>query len=221
MVRDLQIFDKVIFNGPGKLTIIQCDETLLTIDAPDFLMKNIISTVVDGVLRLAYHHPIIINLGAYRETINYELRVKDLKEIKFNGNGSVFIPDLDNDDLSLHSSGSGEIFVAQLTADHLSTKMTGSGQIKVAGDVETQSLALSGSGCFLAEDLVSDFADVRVSGSGNAKISVSEALNVKMTGSGQVTYGGHPEIEKLISGSGKLVRQRKDKKRIDKEKHHG
>ena len=91
----------------------------------------------------------------------------------------------------------------------------------MAGDVETQSLALSGSGSFLAEDLVSDFADVRILGSGNAKISVSEELNVKITGSGQVTYGGYPGIEKLISGSGKLVRQRKDKKRIDKEKSRG
>lgn len=220
-VRNLQIFDKVTFNGPGVLTIIQCDETLLTIDAPDVVMKNIRSTVVDEALRLGYQSPIIICLEAYRETINYELRVKDLKEIKFNGNGGVVIPDLDNDDLSLHSSGSGDIFVKQLTADHLSTKITGSGQIEVAGDVETQSLALSGSGSFLAEDLVSDFADVRILGSGNAKISVSEELNVKITGSGQVTYGGYPGIEKLISGSGKLVRQRKDKKRIDKEKSRG
>ena len=220
-IRNLKTFDKIKFSGPGVLTIVQCNETLLTIDAPEFVMENIKSTVVDEVLRLAYQNDQVISLDAYRESINYELKVRDLKDIKFNGNGRVDIPDLDNDFLSLSMAGSGGIFIAQLTADHLSTNLTGSGQIKVVGDVETQNLILTGSGNFAAEGLVCDFADINVSGSGNAKVSVSEALNVKITGSGQVTYTGYPGIEKLISGSGKLIRQRKDNKRINRGKHHG
>lgn len=220
-IRKLKAFDKVKFSGPGTLTIIQCDETVLTIDAPERFINNIKSAVVDETLRLVYQNSQVISLGAYREKINYELRVRDLKDIKFNGNGRVNIVDLDNDFLNLSLAGSGEISVAQLTADHLSAKLTGSGQIKVVGDVEMQNLTITGSGSFIAEGLVSDFADVNVSGSGNAIVSVSEELNVKITGSGQVTYTGYPGIEKLISGSGKLVRQRRDNKRVNKEKNHG
>lgn len=221
VIRQLTSFDKVKFRGPGELKIIQCDQESLQIIAPDYVLENVISTVMDGELKLGYQDSRIINLCAHREKITYELRLKDLKQLIFVGSGRIDIPDLDNDQLKIISKGSGEIHMDQLTADDLKIDSSGSGNICIRGDVELQTITLTGSGSFMSENLVSDFAHVVLKGSGVVKLSVSEELSVKITGSGQVYYTGFPEIEKVISGSGTLKRNRMSKKQLNRGNNHG
>lgn len=47
-------------------------------------------------------------------------------------------------------------------------------------------------------------AVVNISGSGDARLRVSEALDVTITGSGDVEYHGDPQVNSNISGSGKV-----------------
>ena len=42
-------------------------------------------------------------------------------------------------------------------------------------------------------------------------MAVSDELNVVINGSGEVSYGGFPDITKAITGSGALTRRRRVK----------
>jgi len=221
VVRQLASFDKLMFRGPGELKITQCDQESLSITAPDYVLGNIVSMLEGGELNLGYRDTRIINLCAYREEIIYDLRLKDLKQLTLIGNGKIDIPDLDNDQFKIILKGYGEIHMGHLTADDLKIDSSGSGSIYIGGDVEMQTIALTGSGSFMGEDLVSDFAHVAIMGSGLVKLSVSEHLSVKITGNGHVSYTGFPEIQKLISGSGTLKRNRIIKSQLCRGNNHG
>jgi hypothetical protein len=47
-------------------------------------------------------------------------------------------------------------------------------------------------------------SSVVITGSGNCRTSVSDTLQAKITGSGDVLYKGYPEIKQTITGSGSL-----------------
>jgi len=221
VARQLASFDKLMFRGPGELKITQCDQESLSITAPDYVLDNIVSVVAGGELNLGYRDNRVINLCVYREEIIYDLRLKDLKQLTLIGNGKIDIPDLDNDQFKIILKGSGEIHMGHLTADDLKIDSSGSGSIHIGGDVEMQTITLTGSGSFMGENLVSDFAYVAIMGSGLVKLSVSEHLSVKITGSGHVSYTGFPEVEKLISGSGTLKRNRIVKSQLNRGNNHG
>src|SRR5690606_18597342 len=69
-------------------------------------------------------------------------------------------------------------------------------------------LRSSGSGSFDSFGFSSQIADVAISGSGEAKITVSQTLNVTINGSGSVYYKGDPgSVHNDISGSGKVIKQ--------------
>ncbi len=220
-VRDVSRFDKVRFRGPGILKINQAEEESLTIHAPAYVMTDVISEVVDGVLVLGYRSPKVTPLRVLKEVISYDLSMRDIRKISVNGSGSVVVPDLDNDAVTIELTGSGKVNLEHLTADRLRTTIHGSGLVRVVGDVENQALTLNGSGRYDAEYMVSDFAQLTVNGSGNVGVSVTDDLQVVINGSGKVTYSGFPDISKAISGSGSLTRRRREKRSQDRGEDHG
>ncbi|MBO6556354.1 MAG: DUF2807 domain-containing protein [Pseudomonadales bacterium] len=220
-VREVARFDQVRFRGPGTLKITQTDEESLSIHAPAYVMQNIISNVKDGILYVGYKSPKIMSLRVLREVISYDLSMKDIRKITVTGSGSVIAPDVDNDTVRVEVHGSGKVKLAHLTADNLGVGIHGSGVVRILGDVETQSILVNGSGRYEAEHLVSDFAQVTLNGSGDVSLSVTDELNVVINGEGRVAYGGFPDISKSISGSGSLVRRRRDKERKKRGEDHG
>lgn len=220
-VRKVSRFDAVRFRGPGTLKITQTDRESLTVHAPAYVMDDIVSEVTDGVLNVGYRSPKVMRLRVLREVISYDLSMKDIRKIVVIGNGSVVVPDLDNDSVKLELNGSGKMNLEHLTADNLRTTIQGSGAVRIMGDVENQAVTINGSGRYDAEYLVSDFAQVTLNGSGDVGISVTDDLGVVINGSGRVTYSGFPDISKAISGSGSLTRRRRDKDRVNRGEDHG
>ena len=217
LVRD---FDQVRLKGPGTLKITQCGEESLTIHAPGYALEDIQSEVIDGELHLGYRSRKVITLAVHREVISYDLKLKDLRGLTVNGSGKVLVPDLDNDQLNVKLMGSAHIDLQKLTADHIEVVLSGSGTISVKGDVESQQVKISGSGDYRSPNLVSDLADISLSGSGRAVIKVNAELNANISGSGSISYIGYPEVYKQVSGSGKLIRVRKERNN-NKGKEHG
>jgi hypothetical protein len=220
-VRQVARFDQVRFRGPGTLKISQSNREALTIHAPAYVMKHVISEVKDGVLHVGYRSPKVMSLRVLKEVISYDLSMRDIRGIVVAGSGTVVVPDLDNDTVHIEVNGSGKVNLEHLTADNLRTTIHGSGSVRAIGDVETQSTLINGSGRYDAEYLVSDFAQVTLNGSGDVSVSVSDELNVTINGSGRVVYGGFPDISKTISGSGQLMRRRREKDSEKKGEDHG
>lgn len=211
VTRKIDHFRTVSLSGPGELHITQSDHEHLTIDAPDYMLAAIESTVVDGNLYLGYRNRQIVSLQSWRERLVYHLTLVDIDAVKLSGSGRIVAPDLDTDEIELSCTGSGQILIDELTADIISSSISGSGRIKVAGDVESQQLLISGAGDYDAEALISDFVSLKISGSGSATVAVHHDLDVVISGSGKVHYMGHPDVTKQIFGSGKITRIRKAK----------
>ena len=220
-VRDVSRFDQVRFRGPGALKITQTNEESLTVHAPEYVIKHIISEVKDGVLYVGYKSPKVTPLRVLKEVISFDLSVKDIREISVTGSGAVIVPDLDNDTVCVEINGTGKVNLGHLTADNFRATIQGAGHIRAQGDVETQAIVVNGSGKVMSDHLVSDFARVILNGSGKVSMSVSDELNVVINGSGEVSYGGFPDITKAITGSGALTRRRRVKDRSTAGEDHG
>jgi hypothetical protein len=125
--------------------------------------------------------------------------------ISINGSGSVNTTNLfaDSVNVYLNISGSGNISfntTAQLTESYIS----GSGEIYLAGSSYEHRIHISGSGSLKAFNFPTQVTHIDISGSGDCEVNVSDLLDVKISGSGNVYYIGYPQITSDISGSGEI-----------------
>jgi Putative auto-transporter adhesin, head GIN domain len=179
--RNVSGFTKIDLTGAGEVTIDQNGTEALTIEAEDNLMPKVTSEVVDGTLRLGERS----NLISLTKPVKYRVSVKDLT--------------------GLMISGSGTVTAAKITSSRLAVDINGSGRVTAGGTVENQDLMISGSGDYQAKDLQTKITTVKISGSGDAAVSVSDSLDIQMSGSGKLTYYGNPpQVTQQISGSGRV-----------------
>lgn len=178
-------FTKVELSGTGELTIEKTGTESLAISAEDNLLPLLTSEVSGDTLVLGTKRNTEI---VTTKPINYALTVKDLT--------------------GLTLSGSGNIRVSNLSTPKLTTKISGSGTITASGTADDQDLDISGSGRYQADQLASKTLNAGISGSGTASVLVSDALDVRISGSGTLTYTGDPtRVTQDVSGSGKLIKQ--------------
>jgi Putative auto-transporter adhesin, head GIN domain len=178
-------FTKVELSGTGELTIEKTGTESLAISAEDNILPLLTSEVSGDTLALGTKRNTEI---VTTKPINYALTVKDLT--------------------GLTLSGSGNIRVSNLSTTELTTKISGSGTITASGTADDQDLDISGSGRYQADQLASKTVNAGISGSGTASVLVSDALDVRISGSGTLTYSGDPtRVTQDVSGSGKLIKQ--------------
>jgi hypothetical protein len=178
-------FTKVELSGTGELTIERTGTESLAISAEDNILPLLTSEVSGDTLALGTKRNTEI---VTTKPINYALTVKDLT--------------------GLTLSGSGNIRVSNLSTTELTTKISGSGTITASGTADDQDLDISGSGRYQADQLASKTVNAGISGSGTASVLVSDALDVRISGSGTLTYSGDPtRVTQDVSGSGKLIKQ--------------
>ena len=81
--------------------------------------------------------------------------------------------------------------------------LSGSGDMDLAGSCGKLQVRVSGSGDVNAYELSAREVDAVVSGSADIKVTASEAIKARVSGSGDIHYRGNPEkIDSKTSGSG-------------------
>jgi len=129
--------------------------------------------------------------------------------ITVSGSGNVVMPHpVRVGAYTISVSGSGNLNAGNLVCSKISGSISGSGNFNLAGEADEAKFSISGSGNINALDFEVKKMDVSVSGSGNINTYVSEALKVRVSGSGDVKYKGNPtslHIDSSGSGSVKTV----------------
>ncbi len=203
--RDVSGFDRVAVSGAGRVIVAQGNEESLAVEIDDNLMQYIETRVRGGTLELGFtdemEHKNIVPSGS----IIFRLSVIDLTAIDISGAASFEIQELDTDRLEMVLSGAGDVKINSLTAADLVVTVSGAGNIDLAGQVETQEIALTGLGNYNASDLESQEATVRISGAGSATVWARDTLDVMIGGAGDVNYFGNPTVTQNISGVGKIT----------------
>ena len=94
----------------------------------------------------------------------------------------------DTDNLSISTSGNAGISIDKMNSNSYTVQSSGNSNIATLG-VKTKT------------------AKVEISGNGETSLSVTDKLEVHISGNGKVSYKGDPtEVVTNISGNGKLVK---------------
>jgi len=196
--------NKVVLNNWGKLNIEKGDENKLQIKTSEYLHSKMKTQIFGDTLVLSIEG---IQTGLNRSAINYHLFLRDLSSIENRSTGIILVQSAAVEELSLIVSSSGDITCEKITGGSLAIDISGSGNITVdSGDVGLQRINLSGTGDYSAGNLKSGVSLVLLSGPGKGEIWVTGSLDAVVTGGGDLSYYGDPEIARAESpGSGTIL----------------
>jgi hypothetical protein len=197
--RSVSGFDSILVQGGGFVEIIQGDEEGLTITADENLLEYIDTEVRGTTLEITIREQTTQVMPS--EPIRYEVRLRELSDVKLDGSVELIAEGLQADDLVIDSDGSAGVEISDLEADSVEFTVSGSGESAIDGEVGEQELSVSGSGSFNNGDLATESTRVSISGSGEATVWATDELEIDVSGSGSVSYYGSPTVTQNLSGS--------------------
>lgn len=201
--RPVSKFNAISMRTIGEIEIKQGDSEALTIQAPSDLLPYITSEVNNGVLEIGVQPGTVINPFS---KIIYQITVKQLQFVETSGAARVKIDELTSPSLILRSSGTGNFVAEKIHVQDLSLEISGAGSFHTGGTCDKLFVDISGTGSLEASDLTANYADVSISGTGSADLHVMESMTVDISGVGNVSYLGNPQVTRTGGGLG-AVRQ--------------
>lgn len=101
--------------------------------------------------------------------------------------------------------GSGNITLLDLKQAGIELEIEGSGDITASGHVDSLEVSIAGSGDVDASDLIASRGHLSIAGSGDIRAHVSQAVNARVAGSGDIVVRGNPlQRSKQVAGSGSV-----------------
>lgn len=219
--REVSGFSRLEISYSGDVTIIQGDREGVVLSGSPKSIKQIKTEVKGETLHIRKKRSFLFS--PYDPEIT--VYISTIKAIQLSGSGKLMADTLQSEELGIDITGSGDVGIKNITANYIGMKITGSGLIKIldikvttmdtsisgSGDLivsgrgEKGRLKITGSGKIDAAEMIVQNCDIKISGSGDAHIYVEQMIRVKITGSGDVKYGGKPSIDIIgITGSGSI-----------------
>jgi hypothetical protein len=172
----------------------------LTVTAEAAVIDSITVKVVQGRLRLTPARPFHT-----RQAITVELRTPGLSAMAIEAASTVIAQGLRSERLDIDIDAAANLTIEGLNCQHFKLHSQGAGTWLVSGHTVDQQVSISGSGDYRADRLVSDTASIRIQGAADVAVHARQQLDVEITGSGTVSYRGHPaRIHKHILGAGSV-----------------
>lgn len=125
-------------------------------------------------------------------------------------NNNITVTVYTTDMSSIHLNGSGKVHIYDgMTSSTMEVDVNGSGDVQVDdNNFQRFDCKVNGSGAIKARNADCEAVYANISGSGDIEVSVSELLEAKISGSGNIDYWGTPEVVNTdISGSGKVTKR--------------
>lgn len=199
---NLTSFEGVDFRLPGHVQVVKGNTHSVSIKASDNHIGIIRAQVRGNNLVIDTDNRCLKNT-----TIEITVTTPSLKFLRVAGSGNIVsMDDFTSDEWELRVDGSGSV-TAKTNGNKLAANVSGSGMIQLQGSIDDFSPVISGSGDIKAYNLAAENVEARISGSGKIQTTVSQLLEVTISGSGDVFYKGNPAaVNTSISGSGRLVK---------------
>lgn len=202
--RAIDRFEEVTIDGPVEVHIKQGPPAPLKVEAEDNVMRIIETYVSGNTLRVKIRNG--VNLKRFRP-IHVYIQGETWKKIVFSGSGSLSGPDtIRAARFSYEINGSADANL-KLDANEVRMYVNGSGNLRLEGRSNAYFSEINGSGDLDAQELQTATADVHVNGSGEQAIWVTDRLDARITGSGNIRYKGAPgTVNVNVAGSGKVIK---------------
>ena len=136
------------------------------------------------------------------------MTLPELNEVDFNGGGEIIgKTPLRSEEIEIEFNGGGSVQL-ELYAGELDLDFNGSITASLSGEVGESVMVFNGSHVLKAFDMTTRKAKINVNGSGTTEVNVTDVLDVKIRGSGNLSYRGKiKDMEITILGSGKVIGQ--------------
>ena len=203
--REVSGFDRVTIEGAGELILTQGETESLEIEAEDNIITEITSEVNNGTLVISFRDDFGDETLIPTEKIKFYLSVIEITELNISGAALVNSDSLKSDRFDLDIDGAADINIDSLTADTLEVDVNGGARCDLSGKVSDLLVTVDGAGSFDAEDLESADCEITINGAAEARIWVTENLDVNIDGVGSLSYYGNPRVSQDIDGLGSVT----------------
>lgn len=127
-------------------------------------------------------------------------------ELSISGASDVEIEALHVEAARIDASSSSNLSIGDLQTEALEVAANGSSTIEVSGEAAEQVADVVGDSHYEAGDLQSEEAHVSLSGASDARLRVSDTLDVDASGASSAGYYGDPIVSQKLSGASDLER---------------
>ena len=200
--RSVGDYDKIGVGGSFDVKLVAGTEGTLTISMDENLFEYLVTEVEGDNLKIKWKK----GTNVYSKSkLLITVPFKDISGVSLAGSGDVYSEDvIKADDFKSSLAGSGDLKL-KLDTNHVKSSIAGSGDIYLQGSTNSVKTNIAGSGDIHAYELSAKEAEVSIAGSGGVKISVSDMLKARISGSGNVYYKGNPAKQDVkVSGSGNV-----------------
>ena len=195
--RKISAFSQIEVSGAYTIILKQDSVTSVSVEADENL-QSMITTKIEGKKLVIENKKSIcgsIDIIVYVST-------PEINTIDISGAVELNATDIiKSEKLGIYVSGAAEIDM-NIICTTLDLNCSGSGKLTIKGSTDDVDADLSGASDINAYELATKNFNISSSGAGKACISVSEILDVEISGAATVYYKGNPEVTKQISGVG-------------------
>jgi len=203
ITRNVGEYDEITIAGPFHIDLVKGTEGKLEIAIEDNLEKYLVTKVKDGKLVIRWENNFKVQPN---KSIHIVIPFESIEALVLAGSGDIKSKDeISATNFKVKSAGSGNIDLL-ISSDEVNCTMAGSGNVTLEGDSRDFDCSKAGSGNLYAYDFECDNIDINGAGSGNAEVYVTNILDAKTAGSGNIYYKGSPkENSTKIVGSGSIL----------------
>jgi hypothetical protein len=205
--RELSPFREVSLRIAANLSIEQGANSRIEMTSDQETLDKIIIEVIDHKLIIRFNLEDMLFSDFNPEHVTLKLVTPTIESLSIAGSGNIIAEKTINSRvIELYITGSGDIKIANLKCERMEADIAGSGDIIVSGAEIAREIELkiAGSGNLKAYQLKAEYGKIWIAGSGNCEVSISQLLDAKILGSGDIRYLGGPTINSIVSGSGKI-----------------
>jgi hypothetical protein len=207
--RQLGEFERINLDNNINLIITQDSSYTAVIESGENLMSLIKTDVKDNCLYIKNDN--VCNwVRSYKKEINVYLTLKKLSYITNTGSGDITSTDtIFTNIIGIENvNGSGTINMILKSKESYFFEILGPADFIIKGKSGYNYIWASGYGKFDCSELSSSNSLTINNGTNNCFVNVSNNLDARITGTGNIYYKGNPKsIESDIKGDGRLIKQ--------------
>lgn len=205
--RSVGNYDGVALSGWFDVELVAGPEGRLTLKGEDNLLEHLETEVKNGTLHIRPEKGYNLEPSSWKGGgIVVTVPVESVSEVSMSGSGDIVGKTrLRSDSFRASMSGSGDMSL-EVEAANVTVALSGSGDIALSGSADRAEIRVSGSGDVKAYELQAREVEAVVAGSADIRVTATESLTARVSGSGDIHYRGNPaKLDAKTSGSGDVT----------------
>ena len=205
--RSVGPYDGVALSGSFDVELVAGTEGSLTLKGDDNILEHLETEVKNGTLHIKPEKGYNLEPSSWKDGgILITVPVESIDEVSLSGSGDIVGKTrLKSESLRASMSGSGDISL-EVEAGQVVVALSGSGDIALSGTAGRAEIRVSGSGDVKAYELQAREVEAVVAGSADIRVTATESLTARVSGSGDIHYRGNPaKLDAKTSGSGDIT----------------